>query len=743
VDAKGQNTWSEQFFEAVRILRVAWLIPALTFLTLALPPQVHDLYRTLVEIKNESQYWLQIAITVLLLLLAAYLTYRVGRHRVLVHAHTVSNRGSVLEACLRWGPPLCGALVLVAAAIGIFLSVAEVPDSKGIDVEIDKILDRMAGTRRQLVIAASALAIFSVLFLLRPLVDRWWPRSTGEPSAFAFTPVQQIVCLATAVVMIGVAFFPQVSIPLSQGLGSLAIFLLFLCVLLVVLSLLQSWSDRKGVPLIFFLLLWVLALAIFDRGDAHRIRLIDTPSKGSGLIQVQWALLDWYRARKDKDAYQSEPYPVYLIAAEGGGLYAAQFTAKVLARLQDICPNFAQHVFAISSVSGGSLGAAVFSSLAKKHAANGPWQPCRIGSNDFEQKVNAILDRDFLAPIVARTFFADVLQLFLPSRLSVLQFNRGRALEETIEYAWAKAEGSKDNPFAAPFLSHWQAGAGDAAPALLLNTTSVNDGRLVVITPIGSDANMGDDTGQLHLMPAFPTNKDLTLSGAVGLSGRFPWILPAATVGDDGPALVDGAYFEGSGVEALMSVVRNALRRFEVKPTGASEFPYIDVHILVIGSAQPRVDALQTLDEVTPPLRTMLKARERRGYIAFNSMRDANRTIDCPPVRPEALIAAAIQDRQTTIQCSSPPPQTARLNYDYFNLPLGWQLSSGMRDIIEQHSRGRCVERTAASPGAPNPDENFTKAQDYLRQNYNLPVEIAAHLSAGRAAADGGIKACY
>jgi hypothetical protein len=67
-----------------------------------------------------------------------------------------------------------------------------------------------------------------------------------------------------------------------------------------------------------------------------------------------------------------------------------------------------------------------------------------------------------------------------------------------------------------------------------------------------------------------------------------------------------------------------------------------------------------------------------------------------------------------------------------------------MRDIIEQHSRGRCVERTeAASPGAPNTDENFTKAQDYLRQNYNLPVEIAAHLSAGRAAADGGIKACY
>ena len=35
------------------------------------------------------------------------------------------------------------------------------------------------------------------------------------------------------------------------------------------------------------------------------------------------------------------------------------------ARMQDLCPNFAQHVFAMSSVSGGSLGAAVFAGLTR------------------------------------------------------------------------------------------------------------------------------------------------------------------------------------------------------------------------------------------------------------------------------------------------------------------------------------------------------------------------------------------
>ncbi len=728
---------SDQVFEALRTLRVGWIAALLAFLTLTLPPQVRDLYRTLAENRD----WTQIATTLALLLLAACLAYRVGRHRARVYRAGGAAETSVLGACLAWGPALCGALLLWAAATGIYFTVAELPEPTGIDLEIDRTLAMMSNTRRELTLAAAAIAGVGALFLLLPpleaLVRR--RRAPRAPSDFAFGPVWQTVCYAVIVAMVGMAFFPRYSVPVSQWLGSLAIFLLFLCVLVVVLSVLQSLSDRYGIPFALMLFLWVVGLAMFEGGALHHARFVDTPKKGHGLIQVQYALQDWYRERKDRDAFQKEPYPVYLVAAEGGGLYAAQFTANVLARLQDICPNFAQHVFAISSVSGGSLGASVFASLAKRHARNGPWQPCKVGPTDFQDKVQKILNQDFLAPIIARAFFADFLQLFLPRQLVPDQFSRGRALEESIEHAWARIEGEQDNPFSGPFLSHWR--PDDAGPALLLNTTSVNDGRQVVVTPLGSDANMLYEAGQLHLVPGFPTDQDLTLGAAVGLSGRFPWVLPAATIGETGLALVDGAYFEGSGVEAL-SFVRNALRPYEVEPKSPTDpDPWIVVRVLVIGSARPPAGPLLSIDELTPPLRTMLQTRDRRGYIAFNNMRDLNRAVDCPPMRPEAMLEASLGGG-SAVNCASMPPQVARLNYDYFKLPLGWQLSAGMRSIIERHSRGHCFEPSVPEAPAGNVDENVARAREYLTQNSLIPVEIAAQLSAGRPDADGGIRPC-
>jgi hypothetical protein len=67
------------------------------------------------------------------------------------------------------------------------------------------------------------------------------------------------------------------------------------------------------------------------------------------------------------EAYRQEKklYPLFIVAAQGGGFYAAYHSALSLARLQDACSEFSDHVFAISSVSGGSLGAAVFTELLR------------------------------------------------------------------------------------------------------------------------------------------------------------------------------------------------------------------------------------------------------------------------------------------------------------------------------------------------------------------------------------------
>ncbi len=73
------------------------------------------------------------------------------------------------------------------------------------------------------------------------------------------------------------------------------------------------------------------------------------------------AFQEWFKKRGDKGSFPAgTPYPVFLVAASGGGLYSARHTALTLARFQDRCPSFAHHVFAISGISGGSWGAAIF-----------------------------------------------------------------------------------------------------------------------------------------------------------------------------------------------------------------------------------------------------------------------------------------------------------------------------------------------------------------------------------------------
>lgn len=163
---------------------------------------------------------------------------------------------------------------------------------------------------------------------------------------------------------------------------------------------------------------------------------------------------------------KGDPYPVFIVAAAGGGAYAAHYTATFLARLQDRCPSFAQHTFAISGVSGGSLGATVFAALAKGMAKNGGYTECNFKHDPqpgpFEQKVQEIFSADFLSPVLAAGLFPDLVQRLLPRAFPT--FDRAKALDATLEAAWRSAmELDKSNdgkakstsPLESSFLSLW------------------------------------------------------------------------------------------------------------------------------------------------------------------------------------------------------------------------------------------------------------------------------------------------
>ena len=108
---------------------------------------------------------------------------------------------------------------------------------------------------------------------------------------------------------------------------------------------------------------------------------------------LRQALLDWNSQITMK--YPERPvHPLFIVATEGGGIRAAYWTATVLGTIQDADSSFADHVLAISGVSGGSLGAAVFDGLVV----------LRRRRREFAKRGQAILGQDFFRQLSPRCF---------------------------------------------------------------------------------------------------------------------------------------------------------------------------------------------------------------------------------------------------------------------------------------------------------------------------------------------------
>jgi hypothetical protein len=242
------------------------------------------------------------------------------------------------------------------------------------------------------------------------------------------------------------------------------------------------------------------------------------------------------------------PVPMIIVATAGGGIRAAQWTAAVLERLeQDLGPQILRrHLFAISGVSGGSVGAAAYIAELDR----------RPESAAFATKV---LERDFLAPALAALAFVDLPSTILPD---FGQGDRGYALERS----WEEATGGQ---LARGFLSFFpnaqELGDRPWRPALLFNATHQRTGRRVITSHLRIERQIFLDSWDAHdLLKA-----DMPASVAAHNSARFSYVSPAGrlisrdlSVGDEGRLgfLLDGGYSENFGAITALQLVREALR---------------------------------------------------------------------------------------------------------------------------------------------------------------------------------------
>lgn len=426
-----------------------------------------------------------------------------------------------------------------------------------------------------------ALAVTGLLalFMLLVIFRRKWlgidDTADNGLTEFAALPtvtrrLYYVLLAANVVVTVTAVAAPH---EFARALGPGAVLLLAASLIVVIGSTLVYWSNWFRFPVVIATLAVIAFFSLFNENHLARrcpdMRSTDAafacPQVAPPTQDVAAALDAWVAARKDEGPL----LPLFIVATEGGGIRAAYWTAAVLARLDDLSPEgarFGRHVFAISGVSGGSLGAAAFAALLRE------------GGRDLLTRSEALLAEDFLGPTLTTLMFADLLQRLLPAPVFD---DRAMTLEQAWERAWRAHE--PGDRFAAPFESLWR--RDGEVPLLFLNSTVVETGARLIQAPVRlRDGEREAFVGALDGGDVF--GRGAPLSTVVHNTARFPYISPAGllrradTPREHWLRLVDGGYFDNSGAltaTELLAIVQRH-RGALAQRHGVRVMPYV-LHI--------------------------------------------------------------------------------------------------------------------------------------------------------------------
>lgn len=385
------------------------------------------------------------------------------------------------------------------------------------------------------------------------------------------------------------------------------------------------------------------------------------------------------------------PTPVVLVAASGGGIAAAYWTATILGDLADAAPRFAGQIFAISGVSGGALGALAYTAAMPPRASlPEPAAGCRDPATTRPRRglrdcLQHALHDDFLGPALGAMLYPDLMQRFVPVRVFA---DRAAAMETAWEARWRAVFG--DDRLARPFLDLWP--PAQSWPALLLNGTSFATGGRLIVSNLALRA--------MDLPPGARTvaepradllarlGADLPASTAAGSSARFPFISPLGVLRGPGTgglaqdAVGDGGYFENFGATTLLDLleVLDAAARRDGRPVRF-------VVVQIVSDPESRPDGFGATERmaggeallprgVTGPATLLLRTRGARGLQATEAL--ARRVL-------------ALGGRYVPVRLGlSPTGATA---------PLGWSLSDVAARSIDAQWTAGCRARLLDEAG--------------------------------------------
>lgn len=485
---------------------------------------------------------------------------------------------------------------------------------------------------------AGAAVFFLIYTGKLKLIERWYPAKAREIFTAGKIEVSQLdrVTVALSWVLFGltvpvflVGITPDLAVLVSPCIGTLALIQVFFAGLVLFFSWLAYYDSMWQWPVTLFVFVYVFVCSSFNNN--HHIRTQEASERNE---HNRTSLVPYYLGWKKANQVRADD-TLYVVAAEGGGIRAAYWTALVLEELSKKVPRFSNRLLALSGVSGGTVGSAFYLAHLSDQKNSTPIKPGRV---------TECLKGDFLSPLVASFLGSDFFQLFWP-----LPFHYDRA--QFLEKAWEKGYQSTfgthtlADPLGKLYTDH-------SLPLLFANSTVVQNGQRAIYSPLRLRIE-----GRTPFDSILDVSEHLTqpvnLSTVALMSARFPYVTPGGRFfcKEQPLDLVDGGYFENSGL-ATASIIRDIVKETD---------PYRTVRIIFIrnGLTNYNSKANDLGHELTTPLNAF-----------FNSW---DKKTDMVVKQTKLVVGEPFSD---FIQIRLPRSKQKRI-------PLGWSLSNNASYLMD------------------------------------------------------------
>jgi hypothetical protein len=469
-------------------------------------------------------------------------------------------------------------------------------------------------------------------------------------------------------------------------------------------------AGFRRTPFLVLVLLWGIGAAVADDdGGFHEARMLTGAGPPRG-VTIQQLFENWREQRglpeppergPKRPHPSSQATPLVLVAASGGGIRAAYWTAQTLGCLfgdptdEADCPEPADPgpVIAASGVSGGSLGLAAWVAHLRDEE----------GTEDWVETLEA----DTLSPSLAWALFVDFPNGLL--RTAEVK-DRAEVLERSWEGEWVPGPshdgGELDDESA---LARGLFADADSLPLLLLNGTAVESGCRFNVSVL--DANVDQQRPNAPIEDCLSVRgfeppassaariaaartdwalgasvdvheflcggRDLRLSTAALLSARFPYVSPSGKLTDCGDPpvstyIVDGGYFDSSGAGTaaeLWTALEPIVEDYNAS-TGQCVMPFA-IQIDNGYDEPPGPDPAKRPEESIVPVKTVLSGRDAGEA-------DARQALALAVSKPVGDVVRVMSEGVEQSRYAHLYPRA----HPGTKAPLGWALSEATQDDL-------------------------------------------------------------